>query len=199
MGFQGFQYGRVRHRFAFLRRIVMKDNPAVAANHHGVADPLIGFDDIPALFIEPGQVVQFDAELEQPIQLELKAGADGQGAGLQGIPVGLPELITGYADNGYNSRGYDYNGNQRTLGADAEPHYLSQSNLVITSADNSNPLLTLMPSFLARARLITGIPLAVGFMGKLEGLLPSVKIARAFCPASSPCSRSDTVTAQRVP
>jgi hypothetical protein len=78
-------------------------------------------------------------------------------------------------------------------------HGWSHSKRWMISAPNSRSELRRRPSFLARARLITGTPLVVGTIAKLEGLLPAVSMVRAMRPAALPCSRSETVTAQRVP
>src|SRR5690606_31045506 len=96
---------------------------------------------------------------------------------------------------------HDAGGDEKDLGPQTGSYLAAFAhwNSVTTSAVSSSVDFTVMPSCLARARLMTGLPFTVGTTGRVEGALPSTRMARASLPAAMPCSCSDTVTEASTP
>ena len=102
-----------------LRRVAVKQNPAFGVGDHGMTYSIVLVHDVPALLIETSEVLQFDTELQQSVQLELQALAHGQRARLEGFAVSIDEVVTAGKDNGNTHGAF---GEQDDFGTDTQTH-----------------------------------------------------------------------------
>src|SRR5918996_1326818 len=153
--------------------IVLKEDLALRTHHHRVGEEVVAGDRPLELLVEADQLIDWDVEIQQPVELRGQCVADDEGARLDraGVPRAktrpLTQVFAAIARQriAHAMRTSFERKLSRTTMSVAPAGYFSQMYLGMTLAVSSSPVLTLMPRARARARLMRGSPRTESFMG----------------------------------